>query len=203
MKKYQHTIPITAIVENNGQFLFIKRSRNERNMAGKWVFPGGKVEHGEDAIQGLFRELKEETGLQFSDRVAFLSSYYFLRKEDGSSSIGLVFLVSSTNREIKMDDSIETYKWINPEEIADYTFSYKDITDFDNQTMVTIPGMEVHVRNAIVALKNNTFMNRNLLSVTEYQRRNCSMTKAYLTMLADANNTEEYLKDNYFPIIEV
>ena len=114
MKKYQHTIPITAIVENNGQFLFIKRSRNERNMAGKWVFPGGKVEHGEDAIQGLFRELKEETGLQFSDRVAFLSSYYFLRKEDGSSSIGLVFLVSSTNREIKMDDSIETYKWINP-----------------------------------------------------------------------------------------
>lgn len=203
MKKYQHTIPITAIVENNGQFLFIKRSRNERNMAGKWVFPGGKVEHGEDAIQGLFRELKEETGLQFSDRVAFLSSYYFLRKEDGSSSIGLVFLVSSTNREIKMDDSIETYKWINPEEIADYTFSYKDITDFDNQTMVTIPGMEVHVRNAIVALKNNTFMNRNLLSVTEYQRRNCSMKKAYLTMLADANNTEEYLKDNYFPIIEV
>lgn len=203
MSKYQHTIPITAIVENNGQFLFIKRSRHEKNMAGKWVFPGGKVEHGEDAIQGLFRELKEETGLQFSDRVAFLSSYYFLRNEDASSSIGLVFLVSSINREIKMDNSIETYKWINPDQIADYTFSYKDIVDFDKQTMVTIPGMEVHVRNAIVALKNNIFMNRNLLSVTEYQRRNCSMKKEYLTMLADASNTEDYLKDNYFPMNEV
>lgn len=39
---YTHTIPITAIIENNEEFLFIKRSRNSKNMAGKWVFPGGK-----------------------------------------------------------------------------------------------------------------------------------------------------------------
>lgn len=44
MSKHLHTIPITAIVENNNQFLFIKRSRKCKNMAGKWVFPGSKVE---------------------------------------------------------------------------------------------------------------------------------------------------------------
>lgn len=199
MSNYQHTVPITAIVENNGQFLFIKRSRNEKNMAGKWVFPGGKIEKGEDAIQGLFRELIEETGLVFCDRVAFLSSYFFLRKEDSSSSLGLVFLVSSLNRNIKMDDSIETYEWINPEDIANFSFSYDDIIDFDKQTRVTIPGMEVHVRNAIVAMKNNIFMDRKLLSVTEYQRRKCSMSTEYLKNLVNANDTEDYLKDNYFP----
>jgi len=147
MSKQKHTIPITAIIENNGQFLFIKRSRHEQNMPGKWVFPGGKIKKGEDAIQALFRELYEETSLTFFNEVAFLSSYYFLRNEDSSSSLGLVFLVKSKDRAVKTDDSIETYKWINPEDIADYDFSYNEITDFENQTHVTIPGMEVHVRN--------------------------------------------------------
>lgn len=53
-----HTIPVTAIVENDGKFLFIKRSRNSKNMAGKWVFPGGKCESNEDVIGALYRELK-------------------------------------------------------------------------------------------------------------------------------------------------
>lgn len=200
MHDYSHTVPITAIIENNGQFLFIKRSKFESNMAGKWVFPGGKIEKGEDAIQGLFRELSEETGLSFTDDVAFLSSYFFLRKEDNSSSIGLVFLVRSLNREIKIDDSIETYEWINPEDIADFTFTYDEIIDFEKEKNVTIPGMEVHVRNAIIALKRNLFLNRNLLSVTEYQKRNCSMNKEYFLNLINSKNVFEFINQNLFPI---
>lgn len=191
MSKHKHTIPITAIIENNGQFLFIKRSRTESNMAGKWVFPGGKIEAGEDAIQALYRELSEETGLCLGNEVAFLSSYCFFRNEDNSSSLGLVFLVKSHNREIKQDQSIEAYKWINPEEIADCKFSFKEIVDFDVETNVTIPGMEVHVRNAIIAIKNNAFMHKDLLSVTQYQQKSCSMNKAYFTHLIEADKLEE------------
>ncbi len=200
MSNHSHTIPITAIVENNGQFLFIKRSRYEKNMAGKWVFPGGKIEKGEDAIQALFRELEEETGLNFSDEIAFLSSYCFLRKEDLSSSVGLVFLVRSINREIKTDKSIEEFRWINPEDIVDFTFSYDEIVDFDKETKVTIPGMEVHVRNAIIAIKKGLFMNKNLLSVSEYQHRNCSMNAEYFYHLLNDNNLDDFLRTNIFPI---
>lgn len=67
MNDYKHTIPVTGIIENDGKFLFIKRSRNSKNMAGKWVFPGGKCEKQEDVIQALYRELKEETGLTFTN----------------------------------------------------------------------------------------------------------------------------------------
>lgn len=200
MNNYTHTIPITAIIENEGQFLFVKRSKYSKNMAGKWVFPGGKIEKNEDAIQALFRELNEETGLMFYDDVAFLSSYHFLRNEDNSSSVGLVFLVKSKNRDIKIDDSIEEYRWINPIDIIDYKFSYEEIIDFEKEQFVTIPGMEVHVRNAIIAIKKDLFVNKNLLSVTEYQVRNCSMNKNYLQNLIDSKNTNEFIKDNIFPI---
>ena len=194
MSDFKHTIPITAIIENNGEFLFIKRLRNSKNMAGKWVFPGGKIEKGEDAIQALFRELKEETGLSLKKEVAFLSSYKFLRTEDNSSSLGLVFLVKSNNREIKIDNSIEEYRWIKPEDIADYKFSYKPIQDFEKEKLVTIPGMEVHVRNAIIALKKNLLVDYNLLSVTEYQERNCTINKEYFIKLQQCNEIDTFLK---------
>ena len=192
MKDYKHTIPVTGIIENNGKFLFIRRSRLSTNMPGKWVFPGGKCEKGEDVIEALYRELKEETGLSFTNDIAFLSSYQFLRKEDQSSSEGLVFLVRSQDRNIKKDFSGEEYKWINPEDICDYKFKYDDIKDYDIENNVTIPGMEVHVRNAFIILKKNMLLDRRLLSVTKYQKKKCTMDKEYFRKIENNHEIDFY-----------
>lgn len=199
MNDYKHTIPVTGIIENDGKFLFIKRSRNSKNMAGKWVFPGGKCEKQEDVIQALYRELKEETGLTFTNDIAFLSSYYFLRAEDNSSSQGLVFLVRSTNKDVIEDPSCEEYRWINPEDICDFDFNYKNILDFDKETNVTIPGMEVHVRNAFIILKKNMFLDRRLFSVTDYQSKKCNMNKEYFKELEKLIDDNKLMNLEFFP----
>lgn len=201
MSKYLHTIPITAIVENNNQFLFIRRLKNCKNMAGKWVFPGGKVEKGEDIIQALYRELEEETGLEFTNDIAFLSAYQFLRNEDSSSSQGLVFLVRSKNRKIKSDEDIEEYRWINPEDIVDFKFQYQKIVDSDTETNITIPGMEVHVRNALIIMKRNMFLDKDLFTVTKYQQQQCTMDKNYLEKIVKKPIIIHFLKKTYFPIV--
>lgn len=44
-------------------FLAARRSRPE-HLAGRWEFPGGKVDPGETPIEGLHRELREELGVR-------------------------------------------------------------------------------------------------------------------------------------------
>jgi 8-oxo-dGTP diphosphatase len=48
-----------AIIEHHGKVLVAKRGNNSSN-AGKWEFPGGKIEPGESATQCLHREIMEE-----------------------------------------------------------------------------------------------------------------------------------------------
>jgi 8-oxo-dGTP diphosphatase len=193
MSNYLHEIPVTAVIENNGQFLFTKRSIFEAKMPGIWTFPGGKVEAGEDIIQALFREMQEETDLEFTNEVAFLSTYQFITKD---SSQGIVFLLRSKNRDIKQDKSIEEYRWINPEDIMDYKFSFKPIADFKTEKMTTIPGMEVHVRNAMIILKKNLLLDKTLFTVTEYQKDKCTMNKEYFLNIKNSESVEDFLETN-------
>jgi (d)CTP diphosphatase len=56
---------VAAIIEWAGTVLLARRSR-ERDHAGLWEFPGGKVEPGETDAQALIRELREEFGVEIA-----------------------------------------------------------------------------------------------------------------------------------------
>ncbi|WP_397311263.1 NUDIX domain-containing protein [Paenibacillus ihbetae] len=52
-----HIVAVGGIVENeNGEILLVK-------VRNGWVFPGGQVEVGENLIEALMREVKEESGI--------------------------------------------------------------------------------------------------------------------------------------------
>ena len=52
-----------AIIEKEGKILIARRALDQQ-LAGKWEFPGGKVEDGESPEECLKRELEEEFGIQ-------------------------------------------------------------------------------------------------------------------------------------------
>lgn len=51
-----------AVRDSRGRVLIAQRPRG-RHMAGRWEFPGGKLDSGEDSFAGLKRELAEELGI--------------------------------------------------------------------------------------------------------------------------------------------
>jgi 8-oxo-dGTP pyrophosphatase MutT (NUDIX family) len=55
-----------ALVESDGCVLLVRRAAWD-SLPGRWELPGGKIDRGERVLQGLAREVEEETGLMLTD----------------------------------------------------------------------------------------------------------------------------------------
>jgi len=64
MSAKQITIVVGLIINEKGEILLARRHQPENpKIHGKWEFPGGGIEIGEEPETALIREVKEETGL--------------------------------------------------------------------------------------------------------------------------------------------
>ena len=64
MTNKPYSLAVKAIMhDEDGRCLLIRRSAVNRRFAGRWEWPGGKVDPGEDFAHAVVREAKEETGL--------------------------------------------------------------------------------------------------------------------------------------------
>ncbi len=114
---------VAAIVERNGKFLLVKERLGEKNPdTGKWSHPAGWIEVGEDPIEGIKREVKEETGFNFIP-THLLGVYSNVRRDLSNSkgtphAIKLVFVgkIEDAPTSVLSDDVSET-RWFAPEEI--------------------------------------------------------------------------------------
>ena len=59
------SLSVRAVVfDAAGRCLLLRRSGHNRSFVGKWEWPGGKVEPGEDFAAAILRETREETSLE-------------------------------------------------------------------------------------------------------------------------------------------
>lgn len=72
-------VPALALVDPDGRVLLARRP-DGKHMAGKWEFPGGKIEPGETPETALIREIEEELGINTKQSclapVSFASHQY-------------------------------------------------------------------------------------------------------------------------------
>lgn len=119
MSSKLHIVAITAFIKNSSQnkFLVIKRHRNEIAFPGKWSFPGGKTERGENILTTLKREVLEEVNLEITNEIKFLKDYTFIRP-DNQNVVGLCFEVIATSENVTISTDFEDFKWITPQELS-------------------------------------------------------------------------------------
>lgn len=126
-KKGEYHIVVTGIIINSkGEILITKRAKNKRH-GGLWECNGGSILKGETSIQGILRELKEELGVEFSEKEAVLLKEIIRDKEVADIKDMWLFRRDIKNDEITFPDGEATeYKWVTIDEFMEM-FNNKEI----------------------------------------------------------------------------
>jgi len=117
-----------AIIKDLGaRFLITRRLQNAQVEAGKWEFPGGKVEPGEAPEASLVREIREELGIEIQvDALFAVTSHIY---DLGASALHIVLIayecheVSGEIRRLEVAD----FRWVKADEFAEFEFAKADI----------------------------------------------------------------------------
>lgn len=110
-----------AILEKDGRIIIAQR-KSKDHLAGKWEFPGGKIETGETPEECLARELNEEFNITVSVG-DFLGSN--IHHYDHISIELMAFRTFWVGGEINSTDH-KDYKWMTIDELDQFDFSPAD-----------------------------------------------------------------------------
>jgi len=110
-----------AVIMIKGKVLILRRAKDDF-MGGIYELPSGKVEQNESIEQALYREVKEETGLKIKSILSYLSSFDY-ESASGKKTRQFNFLVTTEDREIKISEEHDDYKFVGKEEINFYNIT--------------------------------------------------------------------------------
>lgn len=130
-----HFVSAAGLVYKDGKVLLIRSARRG------WEFPGGVVEQGEAILDGLKREIREESGITAEPK--FLAGIYQrLSMKEGYGplegmmippTVNLVFICDYVSGEPSISDECLEAGWFTPEEAKE---------------MVTLP----HFKKALITM---------------------------------------------------
>ena len=114
---------VAALIYKEQKMLLAKRATGNKEVLGKWEFPGGKVESGETEKKAIEREIKEEFDLQIKAQEYIINNIY----QYPTKTVNLIlYKCQFIQGECKLKDHQE-YKWVNPQDLLDYDLAPADI----------------------------------------------------------------------------
>lgn len=112
-----------AFINYKGKILILRESSDydEGANAGSWDVPGGRIKPGENPIESLKREIKEETGLKTEIKEPFYIADW--RPEVNSEQwqiVGTTIECIANSNEVSLSEDHDKYEWIEPKNYSDY-----------------------------------------------------------------------------------
>src|SRR5690625_1070020 len=114
-----HIVAAGGFVENaQGDILLVKIRRD-----GNWVFPGGQIEVGENLMDGVIREIKEESGIDVtvSHLIGVSSNTATYEGHSGVKTVPTKvmfdFVCEHVGGKLATSDETSDSRWVSKEEV--------------------------------------------------------------------------------------
>lgn len=132
MKKQSINVTVDAVIFKvvKAETFVLLISRKNPPYQNQWALPGGFVENDEDLETAAKRELKEETGIEFTS----CEQLYTFGKPDRDPrgrtiSIAYVGFANASSEPKAADDAKEA-KWFNLKDLPELAFDHREIINF-------------------------------------------------------------------------
>jgi 8-oxo-dGTP diphosphatase len=102
-----------ALFDDTGRVLIAQRPTG-KPLAGRWEFPGGKVDAGESEHGALLRELREELGIEVIAARPFMRLKHAYAERDVELSLWIVERFGGEPRSL----DAQALKWVAPARLA-------------------------------------------------------------------------------------
>lgn len=121
---YRNSAPTAGcVIVRDGKALVTKRGVEPEK--GRFDVPGGFLSAGEDPIEGLKRELREELGIEVEasvgDCVSMVPHTY---GDEGDYVLALGFLARLVSGEPVAADDVADFRWVDVDEVDDLDFAW-------------------------------------------------------------------------------
>lgn len=114
-------IGVKAVIVNNGKILLMKRSGDYGEISNSWDIPGGRTNPGEEPLEGLKREVKEETGMDLKEILRPLDARTVFN--DGNKQIVRITFLCKANGDVNLSGEHTEFDWFN---LKDLNVELKD-----------------------------------------------------------------------------
>lgn len=155
-----HIVAVGGLVENHQDEILLVKDRR-----GGWVFPGGQVEVGENLMDGLVREIKEESGIDVLV-LNLIGIYSNTSTYEGYNGVKTVptkvmfdFVCKPVGGELSISDETSESKWVKKNEVLEMISApalrirYQSYLDFAGSVFymeyVTKPQFELKLKRNV------------------------------------------------------
>ena len=129
-------IAAKSFVVKDNKLLVLKRRPNDVQKPGIWEIPGGRLKPGEDPVEGIKRETKEETGIDIE--VSHPINVRHFTRDDNQTITMLIFLCKALNDDVKLSQEHTDFDWVP------LSSCKEKLTDFFHKEIDIFNKLELH-----------------------------------------------------------
>lgn len=115
-------VAVYGIAVDRGTRVLVVRAAAHLSVRGRWFLPGGGLEHGEDPVGALRREVAEETGLRVSGEtlLGVLSDTSTLPGGTLLHTVRILYRIERWSGELRAEESgsSDAVRWVGTEQLG-------------------------------------------------------------------------------------